>query len=188
MPLHRDIHWIGRQWAVTGHGMQLIDQKLKGFFDVEVARLWDDALIATTRAKEWLHGADFEKGLDVARKRFPRDGVTPPAESVAAAPPVVSAPPVAPAPAVELAPAPEARPAAPVTPVAPAPPKAPTAPVIVSVKPASQQSAPAPTAKFAELPLHELEGIEPTRSAGKFHMGFSGYAKFIRPWRVRMKE
>ena len=30
MALHRDIHWIGRQWAVTGHGMQLIDQKLKG--------------------------------------------------------------------------------------------------------------------------------------------------------------
>ena len=39
MPLHRDIHWIGRQWAVTGLGMQLIDQKLKGFFDIEVSQL-----------------------------------------------------------------------------------------------------------------------------------------------------
>ena len=25
MALHRDIFWIGRQWAVTGHGMQAID-------------------------------------------------------------------------------------------------------------------------------------------------------------------
>ena len=175
MPLHRDIHWIGRQWAVTGHGMQLIDQKLKGFFDIEVSQLWDDALIATTRAKEWLNGADFEKGLEVARKRFPADGVAPPpAEPVASAPPVVSTPPVAPAPA---------------TPVAPAPSKAPTAPVIVSVKPAAQKPAPAPIAKRAEQPLHELEAIEPTRSTpGKFNMGFSGHAKFIRPWRVRMKQ
>jgi len=180
MPLHRDIHWIGRQWAVTGHGMQLIDQKLKGFFDIEVARLWDDALIATTRGKEWLNGADFEKGLEVARKRFPADGV---------APPVVSTPPVAPPPAVELAPAPEVRSAAPATPVVPAPSKAPTAPVIVSVKPAAQKPAPAPIAERAEPPLHELEAIEPTRSTpGKFNMGFSGHAKFIRPWRVRMKQ
>ena len=37
MALHRDIHWIGRQWAVTGHGMQLIDQKLQGFFDIAIA-------------------------------------------------------------------------------------------------------------------------------------------------------
>ena len=46
MALHRDIFWIGRQWAVTGHGMQLIDQRLMGAFDIEVARLWDDDLIA----------------------------------------------------------------------------------------------------------------------------------------------
>ena len=176
MPLHRDIHWIGRQWAVTGHGMQLIDQKLKGFFDIEISQLWDDALIATTRAKEWLNGADFEKGLEVARKRFPADGVaSPPAEPVASAPPVAST-------AI-----PVARPVAPVISVDSAPPVGPKAPVITSIK--SLAPAPAPIAKRAELPLHELEAIEPTRSApGKFHMGFSGYAKFIRPWRVRMKE
>ena len=89
MPLHRDIHWIGRQWAVTGLGMQLIDQKLKGFFDIEASRLWEEALIETTRAKEWLNVADFEKGLEVARNRFPAGGVTPspPAEKVAPAPP-----------------------------------------------------------------------------------------------------
>ena len=49
MALHRDIFWIGRQWAVTGHGMQLIDQRLMGAFDIEVARLWDDDLIRFER-------------------------------------------------------------------------------------------------------------------------------------------
>src|SRR5881275_2920894 len=72
MPLHRDIHWIGRQWAVTGHGMQLIDQKLQGFFDIEAARLWDEILIESVRAKEWLNRADFDKGLALARARYPQ--------------------------------------------------------------------------------------------------------------------
>ncbi len=99
MPLHRDIHWIGRQWAVTGHGMQLIDQKLQGFFDIEVSRLWDDGLIETLHAKYWLNTADFDKGLALARARYPqpKDAVTaaleiaplPAAEPVAPPPPVV---------------------------------------------------------------------------------------------------
>jgi hypothetical protein len=72
MALHRDIFWIGRQWAVTGHGMQLIDQRLMGTFDIEVARLWDDDLIARMRAKEWLNAADFDKGLAAARTRHPK--------------------------------------------------------------------------------------------------------------------
>jgi hypothetical protein len=80
MPLHRDIHWIGRQWAVTGHGMQLIDQKLQGFFDIEVSRLWDDVLIESVHAKEWLNTADFDKGLALARARHPQPpgAATPP--------------------------------------------------------------------------------------------------------------
>jgi hypothetical protein len=79
MPLHRDIHWIGRQWAVTGHGMQLIDQKLQGFFDIEVSRLWDDVLIESVHAKEWLNTADFDKGLALARARYPQPpGAQPP--------------------------------------------------------------------------------------------------------------
>ena len=45
MALHRDIHWIGRQWAVTGYGMQAINQKHGGQFDIEIARLWDDGLL-----------------------------------------------------------------------------------------------------------------------------------------------
>ena len=69
MALHRDIFWIGRQWAVTGHGMQLIDQRLEGAFDIEAARLWDDDLIGSLRAKAWLKAEDFDNGLAVARKR-----------------------------------------------------------------------------------------------------------------------
>ena len=78
MALHRDILWIGRQWAVTGHGMQLIDQRLEGAFDIEVARLWDDDLIESLRAKAWLKAEDFEKALEVARTRHsqPQAGVT----------------------------------------------------------------------------------------------------------------
>jgi hypothetical protein len=72
MVLHRDIFWIGRQWAVTGHGMQLIDQRLEGAFDIEVARLWDDDLIESLRAKAWLKAEDFAKGLVVARTRHPQ--------------------------------------------------------------------------------------------------------------------
>ncbi len=62
MALHRDIFWIGRQWAVTGHGMQLIDQRLEGAFDIEVARLWDDDLIESLRAKAWLKADGFRQG------------------------------------------------------------------------------------------------------------------------------
>jgi hypothetical protein len=71
MALHRDIFWVGRQWAVTGLGMQLIDQKLKGYFDIEVARLWDDGLLEGLRAKPWLNIEDFEKALSTARARYP---------------------------------------------------------------------------------------------------------------------
>ncbi len=71
MPLHRDIFWVGRQWAVTGYGMQLIDQKLKGYFDIEVARLWDQEAVEGLLAKGWLNAGDFNKGLTVARARYP---------------------------------------------------------------------------------------------------------------------
>ena len=172
MPLHRDIHWIGRQWAVTGLGMQLIDQKLKGFFDIEVSQLWDEALIETMRAKEWLNVADFDKGLDVARKRYkeqPRAEPEPPKSLVLPAPLPV-APSVTPA-----------------TSAAPAPSVGPSAPVIVSIKPIA--AAPAQIAKPAEPPPQASEMIESTKPArGKFHMRFLGYARFIRPWRVGMKK
>jgi hypothetical protein len=71
MPLHRDIFWVGKQWSVTGHGMQAIDQKLKGKFDIEVSRLWEDDLHDELHDEKWFNAKDFDKGLAEARKRFP---------------------------------------------------------------------------------------------------------------------
>jgi len=45
MALHRDIYWVGRQWAVTGFGIQAIDQRLKGSFDIEMSRVWDEIAV-----------------------------------------------------------------------------------------------------------------------------------------------
>src|ERR1700761_8549431 len=72
MALHRDIFWIGRQWAVTGFGLQAVDQRLRGAFDVEATRLWEDDLPQRMRALAWLNADDFNKALDLARGRFPQ--------------------------------------------------------------------------------------------------------------------
>jgi hypothetical protein len=71
MALHRDIYWVGRQWAVTGHGMQAVDQKQKSKFDIEVSRLWEDDLFETLRDQTWFNAEDFSKGLSIARARYP---------------------------------------------------------------------------------------------------------------------
>jgi hypothetical protein len=71
MALHRDIYWVGRQWAVTGIGVQAVDQRLKGAFDIEVARLWEDDLPRRMRALPWLNLDDFNRALEMARARFP---------------------------------------------------------------------------------------------------------------------
>ena len=75
MALHRDIHWVGRQWAVTGFGIQAIDQRLKGSFDIEVSRLWDEIAVERTRALAWLNAADFARALEIARARYPEPPV-----------------------------------------------------------------------------------------------------------------
>ena len=95
MALHRDILWIGRQWAVTGHGMQLIDQRLMGAFDIEVARLWDDDLVERMHAKQWLNAEDFDKGLAVARARHkaPEAGSEPVSAAVETSEPILAPPP-----------------------------------------------------------------------------------------------
>jgi len=71
MALHRNIYWVGRQWAVTGSGIQACDQKQKGRFDIEAARLWEDGVLESTRALKWLNSEDFEKAVAVARKYYP---------------------------------------------------------------------------------------------------------------------
>jgi len=72
MALHRDIFWIGRQWAVTGFGMQAINQKHGGEFDIPVERLWDDHPLAAVRMQKWFNPDDFSKGLEIARTRHPQ--------------------------------------------------------------------------------------------------------------------
>jgi hypothetical protein len=162
MALHRDIFWIGRQWAVTGHGMQLIDQRLEGAFDIEIVRLWDDDLIASLRAKAWLKAEDFDKGLAVARTRYPQSqaestsGVTPSALAIAPPPPAAKPE----APKVET-PKPE-RPAA-VQPSYPAEPQ-----TLESLPPVAN-----------EPPKQQSPGLQ---------MKIDGGARFERPWRVWMKK
>ena len=87
MALHRDIFWVGRQWAVTGYGMQAVDPRLKGKFDIEASRLWEDGLSESLNAGGWLNSEDFAKALSAARARYPR----PPGN---AAPPELSREPV----------------------------------------------------------------------------------------------
>jgi hypothetical protein len=71
MALHRDIYWVGRQWAVTGFGIQAIDQRLKGSFDIEGPGVWDDVTVERTRGLAWLNAADFDRALELARARHP---------------------------------------------------------------------------------------------------------------------
>ncbi len=71
MALHRDIYWVGRQWAVTGYGLQAVDQKLKSQFDIEVSRLWDEGLLESMQSERWFNIEDFSKGLSLARARYP---------------------------------------------------------------------------------------------------------------------
>jgi hypothetical protein len=94
MALHRDIYWVGKQWAVTGHGVQTCNQKQRSRFDIEASRLWEDGVQDAVRAETWVNTDDFEKAVAVARKYYPE-------------PPRKTPPPQKPA-AVELKPAPEA--------------------------------------------------------------------------------
>jgi hypothetical protein len=129
MALHRDIYWIGRQWAVTGFGMQLIDQRHGGKFDIEIARLWGKDVAEDLSAQKWFNPVDFAKGLSVARQRHTK----PPA-------------------------------------------------------PAQVDSAPEPLV-VEKLEIATAGAIEPQppKTTG-FQLRIAGSAKFVRPWRVRMKR
>src|SRR5262245_42709256 len=70
MALHRDIFWVGRQWAVTGFGIQANDQRLRGALDIEIARLWDDDFVQSRRAKPGINVEDFDRAVTVARSRY----------------------------------------------------------------------------------------------------------------------
>jgi len=162
MPLHRDIHWIGRQWAVTGHGVQLIDQKLQGFFDIEASKLWNDALIGSMYAKDWLNVADFEKALAIARTKYQQPASAPPPSAVTPRHDVAP-PPVEPLPQSAKAEDPEAPEVEPRASVEPPP-------AIAELQtPAVTTSAEPPTP-----PLFEMQ--------------CAGRARFVRPWRVMVRK
>jgi hypothetical protein len=102
MALHRDIYWVGKQWAVTGYGIQACDQKKKGQFDIEASRLWEDGVLEGLRAEQWLNHEDFDKALAAARKHYPEpprtaaavvESVSPPPESPPVEPPQPAAQP-----------------------------------------------------------------------------------------------
>jgi hypothetical protein len=67
--LHRDIYWLGKQWAVTGYGIQAVDKKLDMQFDVEAERIWEDDLAAALRSESWFDPDDFITALGIARRR-----------------------------------------------------------------------------------------------------------------------
>jgi hypothetical protein len=162
MALHRDIFWIGRQWAVTGHGIQLIDQRLDGAFDIEVIRLWDDDLIESLRAKAWLKADDFDRGLAVARTRHPQSsGVVQPVQA-----PVPD--PIAPPPSA-------AKPDAPT----PETPKLEPPSLLHTAHPAEPEGLKSALPAATELPKPQSSGLQ---------MKIDGGAKFARPWRVWMKK
>ena len=67
--LHQDIYWLGKQWAVTGFGIQAIDAKLAMKFDIEASRVWDEGLAEPMQSERWFNLPDFEAALQVARRR-----------------------------------------------------------------------------------------------------------------------
>jgi hypothetical protein len=71
MALHRDIYWVGKQWAVTGHGIQACNQKQRSQFDIEGSRLWEDGVQEAVRAQVWVNRDDFDNAVEIARKYFP---------------------------------------------------------------------------------------------------------------------
>jgi hypothetical protein len=160
MALHRDIFWIGRQWAVTGLGMQAINQKLGGQFDVEIVRLWDEGWLDILRAQSWLNAEDFAKGLAVARARYP-------------APPNVAPPPLPVEALLRPAAAPESKPIR--EPVA--------SKVAEPAKPAPDQ--PVPVVE----PL-AVAAIEPAKPAPSFlQMSVDApTARLVKIWRVQRRQ
>lgn len=74
MSLHRDIYWLGRQWAVTGYGIQAVDQRRFGQHDVEANRIDDQDAIGALEALSWLDVEDFREALRQAKRR-PKSGL-----------------------------------------------------------------------------------------------------------------
>jgi hypothetical protein len=192
MPLHRDIFWVGRQWAVTGQGMQAVDQKQKSKFDIEISRLWDDDLLDGLSGERWFNLDDFSQGLAIARARYPEPPHrTKPAPNVepmkpeagreargeanAKTPPRAAASGLADAGRIFQTPARQTTPAPPRTSASPLQEGVPLQP------PPSQPRSP---------PLKRVPEVEPAKPVvAKLAMRLEGGgAKFTPMWRIRIKR
>lgn len=69
MVLHRDIYWLGKQWAVTGYGIQAVSKKHNMKFDIDASQIWKDDLDAAMRDEPWFDAKDFAEAVDRARQR-----------------------------------------------------------------------------------------------------------------------
>jgi hypothetical protein len=163
MALHRDVYWIGKQWAVTGHGIQACDQKQKGKFDIEAGNLWEDGILQKVRGQKWLNVEDFDKALAMARERYP-------APSGKTAPPPAK---VAPKPE-KVSPKPES--------VAPKPEK-------ILAKPEKILAKPEETLSKPEKALPKQQSAAPKSTKVEFQLRILGVrARFLPQWRVNFRK
>jgi outer membrane biosynthesis protein TonB len=208
MALHRDIFWVGKQWAVTGYGMQAVDQKQKSKFDIEASRLWEDDLLENLSEQRWFNAEDFNAGLSVARAKYPEAPGKAALRKKAAVKESAPAP-VAPSkaePKIESKVTAKAEPKADVkakpTKSAPAAEPAKPAPKVESPKPesakpeaAKPQPAPAPSklsftggSTAATLKIGSKARAK-KRPPAQFNIRIDGWpAKFTRMWRVRINQ
>ena len=204
MALHRDIFWVGKQWAVTGYGMQAVDQKQKSKFDIEASRLWEDDLLDVLSDQRWFNLDDFNAGLTVARAKYPEAPAKAAARKKAKESARVAVAP--PKPAAKSDPKPDVKaetkvaaktePPKPETKakVAKPQPAAESAkPALKAAPPKPEAAPPAPKLAITSGPAQSTITVKPRakkpRPAAQISMRIVGYpAKFTPMWRIRVNQ
>ena len=202
MALHRDIFWVGKQWAVTGYGMQAVDQKQKSKFDIEASRLWEDDLLDDLSDQRWFNAEDFNAGLSVARAKYPEAPAKAAARKkakesarVAVAPPKAEPKAAAKAEPKAEPPKPDAKAKAAKSQPAAEPAK--PAPKAYSPKPEPVKSATAPAPSKLAITggsttstiKRDARAQRKIRPAAQLNMRVEGWpAKFTQMWRVRINR
>jgi hypothetical protein len=182
MALHRDIFWVGRQWAVTGLGMQPVDQKQKSKFDIEISRLWNDDLLDGLSNERWFTLDDFSQGLAIARARYPEPPHrAKPAPKIEPAKPVVAG--REPKPKI----APHAAGPSPANADKILQPAPPCVAVLASKEGASVQPLQSQPRARTVKPVPVVEPAKPV--VAQFAMRLEGWgAKFTPMWRIRIRR
>ena len=196
MALHRDIFWVGKQWAVTGYGMQAVDQKQKSKFDIEASRVWEDDLLDGLSDQRWFNAEDFNAGLTVARAKYPETPAKAAARKKAKESARVAVAPPKAEPKAAARAEPKAEPAKADAKAKAAKPQAVAEPAKSAAKPESakpEPAAPAP-AKLAftggsttATIKRDAKARRKVRPAAQLNIRIDGWpAKFTRMWRVRV--